>query len=36
MPLKLLQLPCPSLGSKVMPVHFRVNTTRKTAEEKMH
>ena len=32
---KLLELWLPSLKSKVRPVYFKVNTTGKTAEEKM-
>jgi len=32
---KLLELWLPSLKSKVRPVYFTVNTTGKTAEEKM-
>ena len=32
---KLLELWLPSLKSKVRPIYFKVNTTGKTAEEKM-
>ena len=33
--LKLLELQLPSLKSNMRPVYFKVNTTGKTAEEKM-